>query len=283
MEYLSGLRYDGTGFVPGWAAAEHGILTAVGDGRCPENPAATGLIVPELVDAHTHCADAGVKVRPGMTLEELVAPPDGLKHVYLRTTPPAVLARDIGRFTAEARTYGIGTIVDFREGGAAGARLLRQADPTAVILARPAAGGADPTELREILATADGLAVSSLTDLPYRDAEACAEAAHAAGKLFAVHVSERVREDLDPVLALAPDFVVHMCEATDGDLRTCTDAGVPSVVCPRSNRFFGRVPPLARMKKAGCEVALGTDNAMLCSPDLRPEAALAAELLEQQG
>jgi cytosine/adenosine deaminase-related metal-dependent hydrolase len=43
---------------------------------------------------------------------------------------------------------------------------------------------------------------------------------------------------------------------------------LPVVVCPRSNMFFGMVPPLARMVKAGVTVALGTDNAMIHQPDL---------------
>ena len=36
---------------------------------------------------------------------------------------------------------------------------------------------------------------------------------------------------------------------------------------------------MKRMKDIGCTVSMGTDNAMLCTPDLRPEAALFREIL----
>lgn len=56
------------------------------------------LTFPAPVNAHTHCADSGVRAEKGMTLEQLVAPPNGLKHRYLRDTPDDVLIADIGRY-----------------------------------------------------------------------------------------------------------------------------------------------------------------------------------------
>lgn len=253
------------------------------DGPCEEKADAFGIITRPLVDWHTHCADAGVHPRPGMTLEELVAPPDGLKHRYLRTAPRERIAADMRGFEATAASNGIGAFVDFREGGADGCRLLREACGSAFVLGRPTSPEFDPSEMDDILSVADGIAVSSVLDMDRRYAERVADAAHRAGKPFAVHVSERVREDIDGIMALEPAFVVHMVEATDSDLRRCADEGVPVVSCPRSNAWFGKVPPLARMLDAGCDVALGTDNAMLCAPDMRLEAAAAADVLEAQG
>ena len=63
-------------------------------------------------------------------------------------------------------------------------------------------------------------------------------------------------------MSLEPAFVVHMVEATDADILACADAGIPIVICPRSNRFFGKTARAARMLELGAEVALGTDNAM---------------------
>ncbi|MCQ2079527.1 MAG: amidohydrolase family protein [archaeon] len=261
----------------------HAVITDDGiefsEGPSRDVPDVRGVIVPSLVDTHTHCADAGVKVTPGMTLEELVAPPDGLKHVYLRSTPRDVLVRDMAGFESSARSNGIGTFIDFREGGAEGCRMAREACPSAVILGRPLSQEFDPEEVEEILSVADGIALSSISDIDPAYAERCAEAAHRAGKTFAIHCSERVREDLDLVLSLEPDFLVHMVEATDPDLKRCADLDIPVSVCPRSNRFFGKVPPLRRMMDLGVTVAMGTDNAMLCTPDLRPEAELFREVL----
>ena len=241
------------------------------------------LELPPLIDAHTHCADAGVHPPQGMSLWELVAPPDGLKHRYLRDTPRETLVRDMAEFSERARSNGIAGFVDFREGGPDGCRMLREASPHAFILGRPVSPSFNSMEMDELLSVADGLGLPSISDMGEAYIEKCAEAAHAAGKPFAIHVSERVREDIETILGLDPAFVVHMVQSTDADLRACADAGVPVVVCPRSNRYFGMEPPVVRMLDAGVAVSIGTDNAMLCSPDLRPEALIVSEMLGKSG
>ena len=243
----------------------------------------SGVFLPTLVNAHTHCADAGARPEPGMTLEQLVAPPDGLKHRYLRETPRDMIVSDIRRYAEESSRNGISTFLDFREGGADGCGMLREASPDGFVMGRPVSPEYDEEEMTRITSVADGIALSSISDMDRRYVDMCAEAAHRAGKPFAIHVSERVREDIEFVLSLEPAFVVHMVQATPSDLRMCADRGVPVVVCPRSNAFFGMVSPLSRMLDAGVTLALGTDNAMLCSPDLRPEALLASRILTGQG
>ena len=74
-----------------------------------------------------------------------------------------------------------------------------------------------------------------------------------------------------------------MCEATDSDLSKCAEAEVPVVVCPTSNLYFGKVPPIARAASMGVDLAIGTDNGMLRSPDLVDEARLFVKLAEAQG
>lgn len=238
-----------------------------------------GVIVPGLTDAHTHCADAGVKVKPGMSLEELVAPPDGLKHRYLRETPRGRLIADMKTFDACAENNGICAYLDFREGGLEGCLMAREACGRGIVLGRPVSPVFDAEEVENILSVADGIALSSVSDMDPEYAEKVADLTKKAGKTFALHCSERIREDLDFVLSLQPDFLVHMVEATDPDLKRCADSDIPIAVCPRSNGYFGKIPPLKRMMETGNTVAFGTDNAMLCTPDLRPEAALSAEIL----
>ena len=285
MLCLSGWILDGGALREGYVLAENGIAAEAGGGRPPAEPDATGIIVPLMTDGHTHCADAGAArlVRPGMTLEELVAPPDGLKHRYLRSAPRDELLGSMRNFDSEAGANGIGRFIDFREGGLEGVLMAKSACPRAVVLGRPVSGEFDQAEIDSILRSADGIAIPSLTDIGNRYAERIADACRRAGKPFALHLSERIREDAEEALSLEPAFAVHMCEAAEGDLRMFADADVPIVSCPRSNRFFGKVPPLASMLSAGCTVALGTDNAMLCSPDLRPEASLAADILGSDG
>ena len=278
MCIADGFIFTEDGLVRGHAVNDNGTIELI-EGPSKDVPDIRGVIVPSLVNAHTHCADAGVRPEPGMPLEELVAPPDGLKHRYLRNVSRDTLIGDMRSFGSKAKENGIGTFIDFREGGAEGCRMAREACPDAVILGRPISPEFDADEIDDILSVADGIALSSLLDIDRTYAEKVADRTHRAGKTFALHVSERVREDIDAVLALDPAFVVHMVKATDPDLKKCADSDVPIAVCPRSNRYFGRAPPLRSMMDSGNTVGLGTDNAMLCTPDLRPEAELFSRIL----
>lgn len=143
--------------------------------------------------------------------------------------------------------------------------------PGAVILGRPVSKELDTAEVEGILDVADGIGISSISDMDHRYIEAVADIVRERRKVFAIHVSERVREDIDFVLSLDPAFVVHMCEATDSDLAKCAEAEVPIVVCPTSNRYFGKAPPIARAQAAGADLALGTDNGMLCPRTCSPK------------
>ncbi len=130
---------------------------------------------------------------------------------------------------------------------------------------------------------ADGIGISSISDMPRGYIEDVADFVRDRRAIFAIHVSERVREDIDFVLSLDPAFVVHMCEAEDEDILKCAEAEVPIAVCPGSNRFFGKVPPLSRMMNLGADIALGTDNGMLRKPDLAAEASLFVDIMDEQG
>ena len=65
--------------------------------------------------------------------------------------------------------------------------------------------------------------------------------------LVGIHHSENEREEIKGIIDLAPDFVVHMCHASDSDLELVKEAGISVVVCPRSNDYFGNRPPLEKM------------------------------------
>ena len=271
------------GPVEGYVIAKDGIVSEIGDGHCPVKPDFKAVVVPEVINSHTHCADYGLRIPPGMTLQELVAPPDGLKHRYLREAGDDVLGRNMEDFARDSASFGSSTFIDFRENGLHGCKLLRERAPGAVVLGRPTSPEFDPNEIGDILSVADGIGISSISDMDHAYIEAVADEVRAKRGIFAIHVSERVREDIDFVLSLDPAFVVHMCEATDSDLSKCAEAEVPIVVCPRSNRYFGKVPPIARMFGCGADVAIGTDNGMICRPDMKAEAAAFLDILECQG
>ena len=282
MVCYSGRVWNGEGFIDGYVIVENGHVVETGEGH-PADSVRVGYVMPGLTDGHTHLGDAGLKLDRRYGLEELVAPPDGLKHRYLRETPPDVIEKEIGSYASRLKASGVSRIMDFREGGVPGAMMMRRAVPDAVILGRPVSAEFDPNEMEVLLDIADGVGISSISDLPRDYADAIADAAHRKGKYVAVHVSERVREDMDRVLSLEPDFVVHMCEATDADMRACADADLPAVICASSNIYFGKVPPLKRLCDAGVRFSVGTDNAMLCAPDIFAEARFLSKIATEQG
>ena len=241
------------------------------------------VFIKDMVNAHTHCADYGLKVPAGLSLEELVAPPDGLKHRYLSELGMDGLKDNIRRFDSASAQHGSASFMDFREGGAPGCRALRECSRDALILGRPVSKEYDPGEIEEILSVADGIGISSISDMDMDYIESVADDVRRANKIFAIHASERVREDIDAILSLDPAFVVHMCEATDSDLAKCAEAEVPIAVCPTSNSYFGKTSPVARMLNNGVDLMLGTDNGMLCEPDLVREAAELSSIMISQG
>jgi len=283
MDILNGSVLTDEGIINGYVCIENGKVTAIEEGGAPEAPVATGLIVRPMVNAHTHCADAGLRVHPGMSIEDLVAPPDGLKHKYLRGLSEQDLRKNIKGYAERSQKNGIGTFIDFQEGGVKGCAALREVAPEATIMGRPLSKEYDPEEISKILDIADGIGISGIADMDHRYIEKAADQARERGKMFSIHASERIREDIDQILSFDPTFVVHMVEATDSDILKCAETDVPIVVCVRSNRYFQKRPPLKMMLDCGVEVAMGTDNAMLCDPDMRSEATAFREVLLAQG
>jgi len=224
------------------------------------------LIMPLLPDAHVHTGDhdLGDQVLPGK-LEDVVGP-GGLKERFLRTGD---VQESIAHALRRMERMGVGWISDFREGGLQGVEVLRKAASgshlNVQILGRPMERRYWGEELDRILELADGVAISALRDWNWDDALAVSTHVREMGKTFAMHASEGVREDLNRILELDPDFLVHMSCGTTDDFRELAEVGIPVVVCPTSNMFFGIRPKLREMLDAGVTCALGSDNAFLRS------------------
>jgi len=279
---IGGYILDRRGLREGYAVLEGGAVAGFREGR-PDRPVMDAVVIRGLVDCHTHCADYGLKVPAGMSLQELVAPPDGLKHRYLREAPRVVLEASMREFSEHAGSLGVSRFIDFREGGLAGCEMLRSACPGATILGRPTSPEFDPAEADAILEVADGFGLPSVSDMPVAYCEGLADAARSKGRPMAIHASERVREDIDSILSLDPAMVVHMCAADRSDISKCAEAEVPIAVCPGSNAYFGIEAPVADMIGCGAKVLLGTDNGMLRAPDMIAEASVLMRILESQG
>jgi cytosine/adenosine deaminase-related metal-dependent hydrolase len=71
-----------------------------------------------------------------------------------------------------------------------------------------------------------------------------------------------------------------MSRAEDSDLREVARLGLSVVVCPRSNLVTGvGLPNVAAMAELGINLAAGTDNVMLSSPDMFEEMHLLGKAL----
>ncbi len=286
MPRLSGSYYDGLRFRDGTVGWDGDVVTEVRAGYASD-AIATGLIVPGLWNAHTHLGDAVVTEELRGTLEELVGPPRGLKHRVLAKAKDEAVIAAMRRSMATMLRTGTTGFADFREGGLRGLRLLYAAGAAmplrTVALGRPSGLRYNRTEVAGLLRACDGIAVSSYVDWPAGELSKVAGDVRRARKMFAIHCSERIREDVDKVLDLDPAFLVHMNRATDADLERCVDSEVPIVVCPRSNAFFGMTPDLPRMLRLGVELRLGTDNAMINPPSVLQEMDFAYRIARLHG
>ena len=236
------------------------------------------VILPAFVNAHTHIGDSIAKeAGEGLSLDELVAPPDGLKHRLLRAADREEKVTAMARTLRYMESTGTGTFLEFREGGVDGVAALRDALAgegvafgeraiEAVVFGRD-----DP----DVLSVADGYGASGARDA---DFDAVRAETRDAGKLFGIHAGERDADDVNAAMDLDPDFLVHMVHAEGIHLERLDDRRTPVVVCPRSNLVTNvGVPPIRELTER-TTVALGTDNVMTDSPSMFREMEFAAKL-----
>lgn len=273
------------------------------------------VVMPALYNGHTHMGDSFLPDgATGMTLEQGFFRPHGYKYRAL-----AAVDRDthLDRVTAQLRyMVRTGTVchLDFREQGAAGSALLREAAERvgvesvifgqfdgvpfdAETLGNNQAELPDGfvDELKAMLSVADGFSESTMNDLT--DPAWCTirEITDALGKRRAIHCLENAayREDslrmagvgdLERAIELlAPDIIVHMTVAGAEEINRLAASGIPAVLNPRANANLGLpLPPVAALMDAGVRLLLGTDNGLLNSPNLFAELDFTYKLAKSQ-
>ncbi|MDQ2049718.1 amidohydrolase family protein [Natronolimnohabitans sp. A-GB9] len=231
------------------------------------------IILPAFVNAHTHIGDSIAKeAGGGLSLEELVAPPDGLKHRLLRQASSDELAGAMRRSLQFMQRSGTAACLDFREGDVSGVETLERAadglDIDALAFAR---GSVDAMQ------AGDGFGASGANDAEFGDER---EATRNAGKPFGIHAGEVDASDIHPALDLEPEFLVHVVHPEPDHLERIAEQAVPVVVCPRSNLVTDvGLSPYAELNER-TTLALGTDNVMLNSPSMFREMEFLAKLSE---
>ncbi len=248
------------------------------------------VAAPALYNAHTHLFDAAFQEAGiGLSLRETVAPPSGLKHRLLRSTPSSTLVQAFRDTVARLASWGIAGVADFREGGLEGCRLGVEAAgglPVAYVpLCRPSPGLDD---LEEVVSLGRGLGIPSPLSYSEEGLARIRKAARRAGKPIHVHVSED-REDwlrgdyLKAIDPLGADVLVHATLLTEEQVGEIAGRVEGVVVCPRSNQWWGAgLPPLSALLDSGVTVALGTDNVAWVKPDLWREMEAAFNILRLQ-
>ncbi len=88
----------------------------------------SGIVIPPLINAHTHIGDNVIKdIGINKSLDELVKPPDGLKHKFLNTCDDKKLMYGMLDGLHELYRSGTRYFCDFRENGLNGVLLLKKA------------------------------------------------------------------------------------------------------------------------------------------------------------
>lgn len=278
MEYVSGEILTKNGFEKGFLGFEKDKIVESGNDHPPKKPVCKGLIVPSFVNAHTHIGDSFIReknIKLPKDIEKLVAPPYGLKHKLLKEVSGEDVIKGMEESIDTMIKAGTKCFCDFRENGILGISQLKSAlklwNISPVILSRPDTLTYERDEVALLLKNSDGIGLSSISDWDYSEIKKIARHTKKENKIFAFHASERIREEIDLILDLKPDFLVHMVKAKESDLIRVKECDIPIVLCPRSNSFFGLKPDMDLLKKSGIELLLGTDNAMLSSLDILDE------------
>ena len=132
-------------------------------------------------------------------------------------------------------------------------------------------------DLEELLKKCDGVGISGANE----HSDATLRAYSKAPKIRAIHCMETQesvkvsrettrRSEIMRALRLWPDFLVHMTQASSRtDLKLAAKKTRGIVVCPRANAVLAEgLPDIQAMNEAGCNIAIGTDNVMVNSPDM---------------
>lgn len=252
--------------IEGHVIVENGIIKNVEE----SNTASDTIIAPCFINAHTHIGDSVIKDPPFLPLEDLVQPPQGLKHRALKNTAREELVASMRASVQDMIGTGTCAFADFREGGMEGMAALNDAltgsDIKARIFGRPSDGDMGYLDL------CDGTGLSSTNDLDIGYIKDVVGKTKGKMKKFAIHAGERDASDISPALELEPDLLVHLTHASKKDIKAIAQADIPVVVCVRSN-FLTRsgLPPVKDMLNEGILVAAGSDNVMLNSVNMFSE------------
>ena len=131
-------------------------------------------------------------------------------------------------------------------------------------------------QIDQLLKNCDGIGISGSNE----NSDSSLKQFSKIKKIRAIHCAEtkqsylkskQITRKTEPTrsMLLKPDFLVHMTYASKSDLNLASKKTRGIVVCPRANASLAEgIPDIVQMMKMNCNIAIGTDNVMINSPDL---------------
>ena len=234
------------------------------------------LLVPGFINSHVHIGDSFAKeLGFNKELENIVAPPFGLKHKLLRQTPEGIKIQGIQNAVLEMLSNGITFFIDFREGGIEGINLLKKALTDSAINYLILGRFMDENEIESVFDLADGVGLPSYEQINATNKRFILSAKEEFKKIIACHCAEKIRnpnlikEMFNDNLV---DIIIHGTKFNKNDLEKLIINNKSLVLCPRCNGYFGvGFPPISEILRLKIPISLGTDNLMVNNTDLFEE------------
>jgi len=252
------------------------------------------LLIPGLINSHTHIGDSIAKdIALDRDPDSKINPIFGIKQKILRETEPKKLIHFMRNTVKSMLKKGTTTFVDFREGGLDGVLLMQSVLSNtpirSIILGRiefyqskdqikknTSIPQSYQNQIELLLKNCDGIGISG----PNENSDSSLKQFSKIKKIRAIHCAETKQSYLkskqttrktEPKrsMLLKPDFLVHMTYASKNDLNMASKKTRGIIVCPRANASLAEgIPNVVQMMEMDCNVAIGTDNVMINSPDL---------------
>jgi len=250
------------------------------------------IVCPKFLNAHTHIGDSIIKdAGDGLSIDEIVRPPDGIKHLALESASDDELVSAMANSMWDMYNCGTSHFIDYREGGVEGVKLLKKASSNIpinpIILGRDSSFyGENPNlhevkvAIRKLLKHADGIGLSGFGEIETEVAELICNKCAENNKISSIHVAESEDVQLaslektnktEPKRAFEAGFnqIVHMTNPKNNDIQLLADSNTSLTISPRSNGALNvGIVPLFDILNKGIKPLIGSDNIMLNSPNL---------------
>ena len=222
------------------------------------------LLIPGLINSHTHIGDSVAKdIALNDNVNSKIHPVFGVKQKILRESGlDGVLLIQKALSDIPIRAVILGRIEFYQSKS----QIKKNMPIPKSYL----------NQLEPLLKNCDGLGISGSnenSDSSLKQLSKTKEirAIHCAETMQSYLKSKQMTKKTEPErsMFLKPDFLVHMTYASKNDLSLVSKKIRGIVVCPRANASLAEgIPDIDQMLKLNCNIAIGTDNVMINSPDM---------------